>query len=329
MWVGEDEIERVHGVKHPDAILVDEQGATKLVIEFGGDYSAERVEKFHSFCVEGPPHTIYGDPPMDVEVTKSIRLTTRDAAIIEHVKRYHLTTIQVLKKLFFVEGTTDNAVVKVTLRLRRAGYLVDHQLYGPYSYFVLGPTADPSDKDAGTALRGQPLVTSYAMLMLCCMSDIRRAVVPYEDLARIFTWYGLDPSFAHPNLAFYLDKPEGYAKARIVFVRVDHGSDWRHLLKKVYRVERDWGPRRGFSQLVKERLFAIVLATGSEKKRKKVQQHSTRTPSTESRSRPSSSKGSTSSPKSKRSIDAPLRAGALKCRSTTSSRRCSRQTQST
>src|SRR5262245_54426020 len=128
---------------------------------------------------------------MDIEKTKSIRPTRRDAAIIKHVKRYRLTTIQVLKKLFFANGSSDNAVVKITLRLRRAGYLVDHQLYGPYSYFVSGPAADPSDKDAGIALRGQPLVTAYAVLMLSCMSDVKRGFVPYEDLARIFTDYGL------------------------------------------------------------------------------------------------------------------------------------------
>src|SRR5262245_22373133 len=123
----------------------------------------------------------------DIKESKTFRLVRRDRDIIAHVKWFRLTTVQVLKRLFFADGSTDNAVVKVTLRLRQAGYLVAHELYGPYCYFVPGPAANPSDKHAGTPLRGQTLVTSYAMLMLCCMSESKKVFVPHRDLASAFT----------------------------------------------------------------------------------------------------------------------------------------------
>jgi hypothetical protein len=46
-WVGEDELPREGGGKHPDAILRDDRGETMLVFEFGGAYPAERVAAVH------------------------------------------------------------------------------------------------------------------------------------------------------------------------------------------------------------------------------------------------------------------------------------------
>jgi hypothetical protein len=49
-WIGEDLLPSRRGEKHPDAIIQDEPSGTKLVIEFGGQYPAERVAAFHEDC---------------------------------------------------------------------------------------------------------------------------------------------------------------------------------------------------------------------------------------------------------------------------------------
>lgn len=50
-WVPENRLPSTpDGEKRPDAVLHDAQGDPILVIEFGGAYSAERVEDFHRHC---------------------------------------------------------------------------------------------------------------------------------------------------------------------------------------------------------------------------------------------------------------------------------------
>lgn len=52
-WVGEDAFLKAgHGIKDPDAFLLDENGTITKVVEFGGKYSADRVEQFHRHCEE-------------------------------------------------------------------------------------------------------------------------------------------------------------------------------------------------------------------------------------------------------------------------------------
>lgn len=50
-WIGEDILSPTRqGQKLPDAILYDREGRPRLVVEFGGAYPAERVQKFHEDC---------------------------------------------------------------------------------------------------------------------------------------------------------------------------------------------------------------------------------------------------------------------------------------
>ncbi len=60
-WVGEDMIEDVPSHQsQPDAVLVDEQSEPAMLIEFGGDYSAERISTFHEDAVlRGLPYQIW------------------------------------------------------------------------------------------------------------------------------------------------------------------------------------------------------------------------------------------------------------------------------
>lgn len=52
-WVGEDLLAHTRrGQKCPDAFLVEATGTISRVLEYGGDYDYERVERFHNDCAE-------------------------------------------------------------------------------------------------------------------------------------------------------------------------------------------------------------------------------------------------------------------------------------
>ena len=74
--------------------------------------------------------------------TKTPRLGDRDYEIFEHLTRYHITTREVLRRLFFSDSE-ENAVTKVTSRLTLHGYLNRYELYPPRTYFVVGPRPLP------------------------------------------------------------------------------------------------------------------------------------------------------------------------------------------
>jgi hypothetical protein len=61
-WVGEDVLRLGRrGEKIPDAVLVDGSSrSTRLVVEFGGAYDADRVRSFHRHCATGKlPYEIW------------------------------------------------------------------------------------------------------------------------------------------------------------------------------------------------------------------------------------------------------------------------------
>lgn len=69
--------------------------------------------------------------------------TERDAAILEHLRRYHLTTPEILHRLFF-PGVGLNAVRKVTARLIDEKRMMSARLFEQRKYFVLTPRECPS-----------------------------------------------------------------------------------------------------------------------------------------------------------------------------------------
>jgi hypothetical protein len=67
-------------------------------------------------------------------------LNNRDRQILELVARYRLTTNAILHERFFRANRLD-AVMKVTARLVREGWLNAYPFIGSRSYFVLSVAA--------------------------------------------------------------------------------------------------------------------------------------------------------------------------------------------
>lgn len=60
-WLGEDVIGGGQfGGKIPDAVLADDQAGTRLALEFGGAYKADRIRTFHHCCARrGLPYEVW------------------------------------------------------------------------------------------------------------------------------------------------------------------------------------------------------------------------------------------------------------------------------
>ncbi len=120
---------------------------------------------------------------MAKRITKHPRLVDRDYDILDHLRRYRLTTREVLHRLFFAD-CEPNAVTKVTSRLVDHGFLNRYELYTGRSYYVIGPE---SAKLLGISLKKckplgtQALPREYGILLFCCMTPTPRERLLVSD----------------------------------------------------------------------------------------------------------------------------------------------------
>lgn len=112
----------------------------------------------------------------------------RDYEILDHVRRYRLTTPEILHRLFFADSER-NAVTKVTSRLCELEFLQSHQLYASYTYFTLGrrgaKVVSISSNKLGP-LGHQALYKEYGTLIFCCRSEAVRERLTLPEVMRQF-----------------------------------------------------------------------------------------------------------------------------------------------
>ena len=201
--------------------------------------------------------------------TKKPRLGDRDYEIFEHIMRYRLTVPEVLHKLFFSDSEL-NAVTKVTSRLVLHNYLNRHELYGPRSYFTVGPEAARflglSHKKT-KALGPQALAQEFGTLAYCLFSEETRERLLVREVADQF-----------PNLLvgrldsshYYLDR-EG-ERTRLAFIRIDQGGTPDHIVRKC---QSDLSARESvgaFRELIETDRFLIAIGTTHEDKAAAIRQ---------------------------------------------------------
>ena len=194
------------------------------------------------------------------------RLKLRDRKIIDHVARYRLTTVEVLRR---VELTTlsHNALTKVLNRLCDAEYLRKYTLLHPTRYFVLG--------DVGANLLGigvhraaplgpQSLPMEYAVVVYAALGkQPRRRLTPAEVLQK-YPWF--TPTMADaPHCA---DEPHGVLE----LIRVDLGGPADHVARKCVADVTERRRLREFLALVAKRQFRLVIVTATKEKAAAVRQ---------------------------------------------------------
>ncbi len=195
--------------------------------------------------------------------TKRIRLGDRDYEIFEHILRYHMTTREVLHRLFFSDSD-PNAVTKVLSRLTEHEYVRRYEMYPQRSYYVLGPQAT---KLLGTSLkRFKPLgplalAREFATLAFCCLSNEKRVRLTVREI------HDRHPQLVQPEIDsshYYLDN-DG-TTTRLAYIRVDGGGTVDHILRKCRDDVRHRIRHQTFRDLVDNDRFMIAVVTAREEK---------------------------------------------------------------
>ena len=209
----------------------------------------------------------FGDPDAGDEMTP----TERDDAILEHLKRYHLTTPEVLHRLFF--GTAGlNAVRKVTGRLTRMGKIRPCTLFEQRKYFVLTPREAVrlgEHRSIGRKFEYQGLVNAAGVLWFCVATDTRKFTP--KEFAEQF------PELVIPGVRsgnYYIDveeTPEGShpsqgRKSRMGFMLVDYGTSETTIVKKVRKIIARGYTRPAFARLIQRGNFVIAIIAPSRGK---------------------------------------------------------------
>jgi hypothetical protein len=198
-------------------------------------------------------------------MTPSIPATTaddRDEAILEHLRRYHLTTNEVLRQRFFPE-TNDAAVRKVVSRLIRVQKLLACRLFDNRKYYVLTPreaVARGEHRCIAQPFNYQGLVNAYAVLWFCTQQN-----------AEIFTAQEFETKF--PDLLirgvrtrnYYLDRSE--EPNRLAFILVDYGTKPEEIAKKIHRIISRGYTLAAFARLIQRGRFLIAILTPGEEKK--------------------------------------------------------------
>ena len=194
----------------------------------------------------------------------------RDDAILEHLRRYHLTTPEVLHRLFFDE-TSLNAVTKVTSRLAREGRISRPiRLFDKRTYFTLTPREAVrlgEHRAIARKFEYQGLVNAYGVLCFCAENGVEK-----------FTSREFEAKF--PELVirgvrsgnYYVDVEEtdDGRKSRLGFLLVDYGTSPETIVKKVQKIKGRAYTLPAFARLIQRGNFVIAMITPGGAKSEQV-----------------------------------------------------------
>ena len=195
------------------------------------------------------------------------RLNDRDFEIFDHLRRYRLTTREILHRLLLSDCEL-NAVTKVTSRLVRHEYLASFKLYTPRKYFMIGPKAARLIGISLSRIRElgpQALVQEYGTLEFCCGGEELRERLLVREI------HQRNPDFLARHLdssRYYLDHDS--ETVRLGFIRVDFGGELPHVIRKC-REDVDRRYRHpAFRELIDGQRFVIAIVTAREERKKDI-----------------------------------------------------------
>lgn len=194
----------------------------------------------------------------------------RDDAIFEHLRRYHLTTPEVLHRLFF-EGTHLNAVTKVTSRLTREGKISRPlRLFGQRSYFVLTPRQAVrlgEHRAIARKFEYQGLVNAYGVLCFCAENGVRKFTP--KEFAEKFPELVI-PGVRSGNYYIDVEQTDNGRSSRLGFMLVDYGTSPETIVKKVQKIKARGYTVPAFARLLQRGKFVIAIIAPGEAKVEQV-----------------------------------------------------------
>ena len=201
----------------------------------------------------------------------------RDAAIFEHLRRYHLTTPEILHRLFF-PGVGLNAVRKVTGRLSRERRIRPCRLFDQRKYFILTPREAVrlgEHRSIARPFEYQGLVNAFGVLSYCVQTGTKK-FTPKE-------FHEMFPELVIPGVRlgnYYIDveeSPEGSQsshdshpshgrKSRLGFMLVDYGTSELTILKKLRKIAARGFTLPAFTGLIQKGNFvnAVIAPTATK-----------------------------------------------------------------
>jgi hypothetical protein len=186
-------------------------------------------------------------------------LRDRDRRVFDQIARYRLTTNATLRATLLPDAK-PNAVVKLTARLVRDGWLRAYPYVGPRTYFVLTPPAARLcgvGEDRAAPLGPQALPTEAAVLGYCLAGSRRRHRLTPAELADRLPWLP-----AALRAAPHAHDPDG----RLELIRVDLGGPADHVARKCLAdVTRRLAVLEGERVIRAGRLRLVVLTPSPEK----------------------------------------------------------------
>ena len=187
---------------------------------------------------------------------------SRDELILEHVRRYHLTTDEILASLFF-ENASVRAARKVTTRLKQEGKLNRFRFFEGRVLCQLTPRAAEAlgeHRSISRKFHYQGLVNAYGVLLFCANFGVdkftaREFMDKFPDLHRRGTRAS----------NYYVDNADG--EKRLGFIQIDSGGDAKNLVKKIRKIiARAYGVPN-FAKLIQGGKFMVAVVAPSAGKK--------------------------------------------------------------
>ena len=185
----------------------------------------------------------------------------RDEAILEHIRRYHLSTAEALRRKFFAD-TNKAALRQVVARLVMERKIRSFDLFEHRKYYVLTAreaVARGEHRSISRPFNYQGFVNAYAVLWFCV-----------AQRAEIFTAREFETQF--PELVvrgvrsrnYYVER--GEAQNRLGFILVDYGTSPETLARKIHRIIARGYTLPAFTRLIHGGRFVVAVLTPSEQK---------------------------------------------------------------
>lgn len=187
-------------------------------------------------------------------------MTPRDRALLAHVARYRLTTVEVLQRLL-LPGVSRNGVGKVLGRLCEAGMLRKYPLLHPALYYVLGDGGAQAlglGAHRGEPLGPQSLPMEYGVLLYATLGNQLRERLTKPEVLDRCPWLP-KPLAEAPHCA-------GAGRGALELVRVDLGGPADHVARKCAADLRERESLREFGSLLTENRFRLVIVTATSEK---------------------------------------------------------------